>query len=61
MRAAARAVLTALDTLGVFTLVLGREVIPLLALGAGEDDFVASHGVDPLPVIARPAKILAEP
>jgi hypothetical protein len=45
MLVAARAVLLPLDALRVEALVLGREVIPILALATGEDDLVARHKV----------------
>jgi hypothetical protein len=38
------AVLLPLDALGMQALVLGGEVIPILALAAGENDLVAWHG-----------------
>jgi hypothetical protein len=40
---AARAVLLPLDALGVQALVLGGEVVAILALAAREDDLVAGH------------------
>jgi hypothetical protein len=43
MLVAARAVLLPLDALGMEALVLGGEVIAILALAAGEDDLVAWH------------------
>src|SRR5690606_38547142 len=43
VRVAPRAVLAPLDPLGVLTTVLGRVVIPLLTLRAGQDDLVARH------------------
>jgi len=43
MLVAARAVLLPLDALRVEALVLGREVIAILALATGEDDLVAGH------------------
>ena len=43
MLVAARAVLLPLDALGMRALVLGGEVIAILALAAGENDLVASH------------------
>jgi hypothetical protein len=45
MLVAARAVLLPLDALRVEALVLGREVIAILALATGEDDLVARHKV----------------
>src|ERR1051325_9186003 len=46
MLVAARAVLLPLDALRMQPLVLGGEVIPILALATGEDDLVARHGAD---------------
>src|SRR5439155_18788288 len=40
---ATRAVLLPLDALGVQALVLGGEVVAILALAAGEDDFFSGH------------------
>jgi hypothetical protein len=44
MLIASRAVLLPLDAFGMQTLVLRGEVIPILALAAGENDFVSWHG-----------------
>jgi hypothetical protein len=49
MLVAARAVLLPLDALGMKTLVLHREVIAVLALGAPEDDLLARHVAAPPP------------
>ncbi|MNC93168.1 hypothetical protein D3C83_97350 [compost metagenome] len=43
MLVATRAVLLPLDALGMRALVLRGEVVPVLALAAGEDDLVAGH------------------
>jgi hypothetical protein len=43
MLVATRAVLLPLHALGVQTLVLRGEVIPILALATGENDLVARH------------------
>jgi hypothetical protein len=40
---APRAVLLPLDALGMQALVLGGEVVAVLALAAGENDFFARH------------------
>jgi hypothetical protein len=45
MLVAPRAVLLPLDALRVKALVLGGEVIPILALATGEDDLVARHKI----------------
>jgi hypothetical protein len=45
MFVAAGAVLLPLNALRMEALVLGREVIPILALATGEDDLVARHRV----------------
>jgi hypothetical protein len=44
MLVAARAVLLPLDALRVEALVLRGEVVPVLTLGATENDLVAGHG-----------------
>jgi len=43
MRVAARTILLPLHALRMQALVLRREVVPVLTLAAGEDDFVSRH------------------